>query len=74
MNPDPLREATRYVLQRFPGRVFINSMRHPLTEWPTPGVANPYGNRLGNLRILRIYDKGKVPEFTDHGEVPVDVR
>ena len=50
-NPDPLRECVRRLLQRFPGRAFLNSRHHPLSEWPTPEIANPYGNSLGNLRI-----------------------
>jgi hypothetical protein len=76
VNPDPLRETVRRVLQRFPGRCFINSMRHPLNQWPTPGIANPYGNRLGNLKILRIYDRSdQTPEWDGtREEVSLDVR
>lgn len=72
-NPDPLRECVRRALQRFPGRLFINSRHHP--EMPQPWIVNPYGNSLGTLRPRVIRDNAaKVPEFKDKGEVPLDIR
>ncbi len=56
VNPDPLREAMRRCLQRFPGQLFINFQHHP--EMPgNAQVANPYGNSLENHRLPVVHNE-----------------
>lgn len=49
VDPDPLREAVRRVLQRFSGQLFINSAYHK--DMPDYRIVNPYGNHIDEFAI-----------------------